>query len=362
MKKIIIGAVIVVLLIIGVAVLTKKSESPASGKTIKIGLVSPLSGNYAFYGESSRAGAELALNDLTANGIKAQLFVEDGQDTPAIALNAAQKLVNADDVQAIYSDLAPAAISISAFLKDKNILHVYDAAPVSPLADSPLIYKSYLDFVNSCKEVAQQLKNKGIPSVGILEANIEFGSLCTQGIKAIYADNTVYVQKYNLGVTDFRVALLKLSQNNIGAVINVSFPSETIASLKNMRALNMKVPFVANSDSISPDMITNEQQLLEGVVSFGLPPASDAFVQKLKAKFPHVTVSVPAAAALAYIHITQMAHSIKKCDTDTSCLVQQMNGAQEESVLKFLGFVDRIAQFNIKIQEFHNGKWIEYAG
>lgn len=355
MNKWIVGIVVLIVIIVGGWLIWK--ESSEDDQLIKIGVVSALTGDFAFYGESALAGVELAQKELEAEGMKIRIIAEDGQFDSVKSLSAAQKLVNVDKVHAIYSDFNPEAITISSFIKGKNILHVYDAAPVSPLKDNPLVYKSYIDFVTGCQNVAQYLRDKGIMSVGVLNINIEAGDLCTEGVKKVYGDRT-FVEKYNPEETDFRTQLLKLSQNHVEAVFNVALPSATISSLKNMRTLKMDVPFVASSDSISPDIISKNSAILEGVVAFGLVPASDAFVEKLKQAFPNENISYYPAAALAYIHTKQIVSALGSCEENASCLQNRMDRASPESVIGFGGFKDHVAEFELPIQEFHAGEFV----
>ena len=325
-------------------------------RSIKIGLVSPLTGDFAFYGESTKAGAELAKKDLAKQGIEIQITAEDGQIDAARSLSAAQKLISVDGVQAIYSDLNPAAIAISSYIKGKKILHVYDAAPVSPLEDNPLVYKTYIDFVVGCQKVAQHLKDRGIQKVGVLSLNLEAGDLCTEGVSRVFG-GMAFVEKYNPGTTDFIIQLLKLSQNGIQAVFNVSFPAETFSSLKDMRAAKINVPFVGSSDSFSPDLIAKNASLLEGVLAFGLPQASDSFIEDLRREVPQSVGYYP-AAALAYIHIKQMAIALDACAEDSVCIQDKMDRSEKENVIGFGGFEGHIAQFMLPIQEFLNGHFV----
>lgn len=350
--------IILVILIVALLGWMYYKNGPLTNKSsIKIGLVSALSGDFAFYGESTRAGVLLAQKDLADQGIKTQIIAEDGQFDAAKSLSAAQKLVNVDGVQAIYSDFNPEAITISSFIKGKNILHVYDAAPVSPLKDNPLVYKTYIDYMTGCQNVAQYLKNKGVNVVGVLNINNEAGDLCTEGVKKVFGDKA-FVEKYNPDNTDFRTQLLKLSQNHIEAVFNVALPSATISSLKNMRTLKMNIPFMASSDSISPDIISQNSALLEGVVAFGLVPASDDFVRKLKQELPNGNVGYYPAAALAYIHTKQMVLALQSCNENADCVQNKMDNVPPENVIGFGGFKDHIAQFALPIQEFHDGKFV----
>ena len=68
MKKIIIGIVAVVLIIVGISYFRKNSNQPISKEPIKIGVILPLTRNNASYGEKFLKGLNLANDEINANG------------------------------------------------------------------------------------------------------------------------------------------------------------------------------------------------------------------------------------------------------------------------------------------------------
>ena len=105
MKKsiwLIVGIVIVVIIII---VATNAGKAPSQAGPIKIGVIAPLTGDAAIYGEPGVKVYQLAVDEINANGgingRKVALIVQDGKCTGEGAANAAQKLVNVDRVQVI---------------------------------------------------------------------------------------------------------------------------------------------------------------------------------------------------------------------------------------------------------------------
>ena len=351
------GAVIVIALIaVGYSIFGTKQ--PTETGPIKIGVISPLTGGVAYWGESSVLGIELAKKDLQKQGVNVEFVIEDGQLDPKIALSAAQKLVNIDKVDAIYSEFNPAAIAVSSFLKDKNILHVYDAVPLTPLKESENNYKTYLDYEKACQKAAQLVKGRGIDKVGVLKMNLEFGDLCLEGIKNVYGDNVVS-EEYNVGTSDFRTALLKLKSENIQALFNASWKPETLASIKQANELGIDAVFVGLSEVVSPDIVDEYSNILEGSIMFGLPAVSEEFMARVEKEFPGKTIGNYQAVALAYIHTKQIANALSKCDKDLACARKEMNNAKPESIVGFTGFKSHVAGFDVLIQEWKNGEFVD---
>ena len=84
--------------LIGFAVL--RSRNP---EEIRVGVLVPLTGGAASYGENARKGAELALKEFSAShpSLRVTLRVEDSRGEAAVGLTAANKLVDLDHVVAI---------------------------------------------------------------------------------------------------------------------------------------------------------------------------------------------------------------------------------------------------------------------
>lgn len=97
-KKIIIGIVVILVIVVGVVAFQNKNNSTNNQK-IKVGVVIPLSGPYAVVGESVKNAMNMSLNDLENKNI--ELVFEDGEADSKKALSAYNKLQTADNVDIV---------------------------------------------------------------------------------------------------------------------------------------------------------------------------------------------------------------------------------------------------------------------
>src|SRR5262245_17335575 len=85
-------------------------SSTTSGDTIKVGVYGDLTGQTSSFGQSTKNGIELAVEEINAaggvNGKKIELIVEDDQGRPEQAKTVVSKLVNQDKVQAVLGEVA----------------------------------------------------------------------------------------------------------------------------------------------------------------------------------------------------------------------------------------------------------------
>ena len=76
-----------------------------ASKPIKIGQVTILTGDYAWFGESESQGADLAAEEINAeggiNGRRLEIVREDDKMDPAQSVTAFNKLVSVDKVQVV---------------------------------------------------------------------------------------------------------------------------------------------------------------------------------------------------------------------------------------------------------------------
>ena len=339
-NKIYMGIGIVVIVLIAAIMMF---STPKDQETIKIGIVTPLTGDASFWGQSSLEGINLAKQDLKSDGMDVEFILEDGKLDTQLSLSAAQKLVNIDGVDAIYAEFTPASMAIGSFLQDKDILFMYDAAIESPLEYSENYYKTYIDYKANCKKVATHLKEDGITEVGLLKMNLEFAELCKQGIDEVYSN--LQVETYNPGERDFRTTLSKMK--DVEAIFNPAFPGEVQASLKQIKELGINSKFVTNYDALQGGFTNENPALMEDVYIFGFPDISEEFASRINSN-----IAAPEAAAAAYIHLKQMAIAINDCDDNIECIKQKMDNSETSSILGFKGFEDNIAIFEMPIKKW----------
>ncbi len=122
----------------------RKPEISPSGITLKIGVITPLSGDHKTSGESGLEGIKVAqqVRTFLDNGDKIELIIEDDQSTPDKALMALEKLATKDNVSAVLI-LSPSEIAIAV----SKVADKYQTPILSTIATSPEVTK-YSNFVS----------------------------------------------------------------------------------------------------------------------------------------------------------------------------------------------------------------------
>jgi branched-chain amino acid transport system substrate-binding protein len=126
------------ILVIVSFLLTACGGQAAAPKELKIAVLAPLSGPVPTFGEMTRDGALLAIEEWNAKGgvlgLKIVPIVEDSQCTPDPAVNAANKVINQDKVHYIIGEVcSKASIPIS------EIANAAGVVQISPTSTNPSV-------------------------------------------------------------------------------------------------------------------------------------------------------------------------------------------------------------------------------
>ncbi|MCR4277836.1 MAG: ABC transporter substrate-binding protein [Candidatus Berkelbacteria bacterium] len=345
------GIVVVLIGLIGGLSYWATYNNKANGEQIKIGIITDLSGPAAYWGASTRVGADIAKRELNEAGYSVEIIYEDYQLDAAKALTSAQKLVNVDNVDAVYAEFNPAAVSAGSFMKTINKTFMYDAAVTSPLEGNPNAFKTYLDYQVGCKDVAQKFKDQGVTKVGSLKVNLEAGNLCQAGLEEVFDSSNITTEVFNLGDTDFKTQILKMKNSGVGAIIGAMFEGDTLNTLKAIKELGFDVPYGTVDDSVTDKVKQQYSDELKGAWTFGFPPVSVDFSAKVKAN-ANTTLSTEYGAALAYTHILQIAKSIDACKKDLVCSRDKISQSTSDDTVGFIDFKDRVANLKLAIKKY----------
>jgi branched-chain amino acid transport system substrate-binding protein len=279
---------------ISVALATSAS---AQDKTVKIGVINPLSGNAASAGAHGKAAIETAVEIINnahpelgtitlaknaglagLGGAKIEVVFADNQGSPAVGQNQALRLITEEKVVALNGayqsgvTLTASAIaekygipfvngeSVAANLTERGFKWFFRVTPVaSDLA------KIYLDFLKDMK--AGGVKTD---SIAIVHENTEYGTSVAGVIASVFKDNGLSVTldiPYSANTTDVQSQVLQLKEKKPDVVIMVSYTSDAILYAKTMQSLDYKPAVLIGDDSgfSDPSFIKATGKIAQGV-------------------------------------------------------------------------------------------------
>ena len=303
------------------------SAASSAQNEIKIGLVFPMTGPIATYGQESVNGMKMALEKINNEGVKGKkisLILEDDKGEPVEAANAVRKLIHVDHVSAILGSVAS-----SNTLAGAPIAQEAGVSLVTPASTNEKVTKmgNYIsrtcftdDFqgVVMAKFAMESLKKKN--AVVIVDHSSDYSKGLAKVFSEQFAKMGGTIVKgeftYQQKDTDFRSLLTKVKRAKPDVVFLPGYYQEAGLILKQSRQLGLNVPFLGGDGWDSPTL----QQLAgkEGIKgnyisSHFSPDDQDPKVQTFVTEYVKAYGQKPGAmAALGYDTILVMADALKR--------------------------------------------------
>ena len=315
-----------ILLIIGLAValiivFASAHKGDKSAK-VKIGLLTPLSGNLASVGEIQKAAVEMALNHLKSTGVdtsKYEIIYEDSKFDPKASLTGYEAL-KLRGARIIMADGSPVVAAIRPkAVEDKNLLFIQGATTPLFTDNSPYTCRLGLTADTFGPLIADRATNLGYSKAAIITPNNEYGKGMSDAISSSFKGKIVTKEIYDQATGDLRSNITKLlaAQKNIDVlfVINNTTPEPMF---KQLHELGWNKPIVSDVWSItSPNM--KDRSVANGTTfidyNYSLQPELNtndeaaAFARQYAEKYKLPPILL---AALTYDSFNMIANAIEK--------------------------------------------------
>lgn len=298
--KWIIGAIVVAAVItIGYSTPKSPSEqtSTVSAGTIKIGFIAPLTGDGAVYGEPGRNITALAVEEINKaggiNGRQIEMIYEDGKCNGKDAANAAQKLVNVDEVKIIIGGFCSSESLASLPIAEKNKVVLFSPGSSSPdlTGRSLYFFRDYPSDAAQGRILAEAVYNKkGWKNVVVMQEQTDYALGVYKTFSANFeklGGSKVVKEEFPSNATDFRSMLVKLKALKPDALfIATQTPAVGERIMKQLKDLKWN-PALLIDDAIAgdPKTIENNEAILEGALTaeFGVDLANPKFKHAMQA-------------------------------------------------------------------------------
>ena len=280
--------------------LLPRLASAQSAKTIKLGLMVPITGNQAQYGADMRRGAELALEQLNAAkavpGATLTLQVEDSKGDPQEAANVAQKFVAQGDIAAVIGDFSSTATLAAAPIYQRAGL--IDITPVASHPDvtktGDYIFRDTPIAASECGAVTGWAKELNFQKVAIIGRNDDYGRAYGEIFSKQAQANgaTVVGEEYIAGDSqDLKPLITGMRAKQPAAVFLALFQVEAALLFRQSSEMNFKPTFMSGAGLFNPQLLSLARDAANGLllVSTYFPdsdrPQVKDFVAAFKAKY-----------------------------------------------------------------------------
>ena len=295
---------------------------------LKIGVIFPLTGENASYGEKGQKAINMALEDVNrrsvVNSKKVSVIYEDSRAEAKTGATAIQKLIDIDHVSAVIGDIVSAVTLAAAPIAERNqvvLLSPTSSAPTITDAGQ-FIYRIWPSDLAEGNAVAEFARNKGYKRPAILHLNNDYGLAIAKIFKENFeiGDARVIFQEGYLETTsDYRSILTKLTKANPDVLYVAGYFGDTARILKQARELGNKSQFLGTTAIEDNKFLEIAGNAAEGIMyplATGFDPKSKEpevtkFVNGFQKKYGYEPAWVEAQSYDAFMLIYNAANSIE---------------------------------------------------
>lgn len=289
--------------------------------SIKIGHITPLTGDVAVYGEWESQGVDLAVEEINNQGgiagKKIVIIREDSQADPRVGVSGINKLIKVDKVHAIIGAASSTVTLACAPIAEKNhtvlISAVSASTEISNAGD--YIFRVFPTNVHEADKLINVSQNLKAHKLAILFVNNDFGielANLTRDKFENLGGKVLLAEAYERENTDFRTLLSKVKSLSPHLVIILGYPKDMALLCKQSKEIGVKVQFLAPDTFYTPEIIDWSEGAVEGVIfvtpSNGVEERWDQFQKKIKDKYNKES---NIASAMAYDSMNLLAEAMR---------------------------------------------------
>jgi len=293
MKKII-WIVVILVIILGI-VWVINGASQESEKTIKIGVIIPLTGKGAVWGESVSNGVQLAMEEINAAGgvlgKDIEVIMEDDQLDVKRSISAFNKLIDIDGAFGVIGPGGSAnAKGVAPLFLERQIPSILSAVGVSDITiDNPYIFRIWPSEVMKVKAMKPVIEKMGYKKVAIVttnhEANLDISEQLKEIVLEPFGVEVALEEIVDRQEMDFRSVLTKIKTTEFDALFVNLYVGQTGTGIKQARELGIEQPIFSNVTADSPKELELSEGAMEGTWFPAAPIPTDDFLQRYKDRF-----------------------------------------------------------------------------
>ena len=373
MKK---GLIFIMILAVLISAMTGCSSSVTEDTdTIKIGVASPYTGDYAQFGDYTKDGVELAVEEINkAGGVLGkpiQIVYGDDKGDSKEAVSVAQKFASDKGIVGIIGHFFSGATLAAGPIYQQNEIPTIAVASTNPdVADiGDYVFRINVGDNYQGSQLAQLLKDKGYNKVSVIYDNSDYGKgvsdVFTQSFTEIGGE--VLLNESYLGGQDkdFSLILTKVKNTDTEVIILVSYYTEASLIIQQARNIGIDVPFYASDSLYTDDFLTLAGDAANGthvVCYFHESDPSEAaqeFVKKFESKY---NKKVDSWSPYAYDAMYVMADAINRAGTTDGPAVRDAIAATTDfqgatGVTNFEGAREPVGKY-VVILVVENGQYV----
>lgn len=223
--------IILIMTVFAFCVLWSPNAYPENSRTVKVGVILPLTGKLSPMGEVERNAMILAMGKVNARSRRLELIFEDGKGNPTEAATIANRLIDIEKVDLLITSTTGASLAVEPITTraKKNLIAFCMDPDISRKSEY------VVRFYEGIKEESDAILGyfdtaKGLAKVGVLYTNVPVFEKVVNEIYLPFLKqkkvSVPVIERYTLSDKDFRVPIFKMKQAGIDHLIILGYGFE----------------------------------------------------------------------------------------------------------------------------------------
>jgi len=265
-----------IVVFVAFAILLNVTQIKKELAVIKIGAILPLTGDAAKWGETSKNGINLAMEEINKaggiNGMKVKIIYEDDQGRVKAATDAMTKLSTVDKVPLVIGTLFSSATLAIAPIAEKNKVVLLSPASTAPKITEAgdYIFRNCASDIFEGKAMSHFAHDTlNLKKIAVIYINNDYGV----GLKNVFeaefqrsGGKIVVSESFEQGATDFRTQLTKIKASNPEAIYMPGYPPEMARILRQAKELGIITQFLSIVIFEDPKILEIAGNAAEGTI------------------------------------------------------------------------------------------------
>ncbi len=337
----IVGIVVVAAIIVGTmnARDSKDGVNTAAKGPIKIGVIEPLTGGAAAYGEVGKNGFDMAVEEINAkggiNGQKVEVVYEDSKCNGKDALTAAQKLISIDKVQYLVGAMCSSEVlGVLPLTEIQPMIFFGEGSSADITGKGKYFFRTWPSDALSSKALADFV-TPTYKKIAIITEKTDYAVALEKSFSEHVKKNGAEIiasETFVSDVKDFRQMLSKIKATNPDALfINPQAGQNGAIIAKQARGLGINAQFI--TFFFTGDEYVKSGPAVNGTIILDVPsldtnrPISVQYFDKYKTKYN--SANYPFVGAQMYDYAYLLKQAIEKNGHDADKIATYLRGLDQ---------------------------------
>jgi branched-chain amino acid transport system substrate-binding protein len=297
-------------------------DKNAPSGALKVGVILPMTGNTATYGEESWNGIQLANDELKAKGVHFDLILKDDKSEPQTANIQTKTLIENEGVNVILGSVASSnTLQIMQVAKEAGIPVITPASTNDTLTEQggPLTSRICFNDTFQGAALANFALHEGWKKgVAVVDKSQVYSTGLAENIRKPFeaGGGTLAVEYYTTGDTDFANTIQNVANQKPQVIFICGYYAEAGPMIRQAGDKWKGIPLIGGDGLDSPQLAklvgdTNADIFLSSHFAADQPdPEVQGFAKRYQKRFGQLP---GAMAALGYDVLMVLADAVKRC-------------------------------------------------